>query len=105
MGRSWYLRRALVLPGIAPIIRAWWAVTFCCPKTLSSLPCSGDHAWMISHRELASPFTSVASQGETKDLLNPYSAPGFLRCLHNAARTLHHGASTGSEHRTALPAR
>ena len=28
MGRSWYLRRALVLPGIALIIRAWWAVTF-----------------------------------------------------------------------------
>ena len=25
MGRSWYLRRALVLPGIALIIRAWWA--------------------------------------------------------------------------------
>ena len=28
MGRSWYLRRALVLPGIALITRAWWAVTF-----------------------------------------------------------------------------
>ena len=28
MGRSWDLRRALVLPGIALIIRAWWAVTF-----------------------------------------------------------------------------
>ena len=28
MGGSWYLRRALVLPGIALIIRAWWAVTF-----------------------------------------------------------------------------
>ena len=28
MGRSWYLRRALVLPVLAPIIRAWWAVTF-----------------------------------------------------------------------------
>ena len=28
MGRSWYLRRALVVPVFALIIRAWWAVTF-----------------------------------------------------------------------------
>ena len=26
MGRSWYLRRALVVPVLALIIRAWWAV-------------------------------------------------------------------------------
>ena len=28
MGRSWYLRGALVVPVFALIIRAWWAVTF-----------------------------------------------------------------------------
>ena len=28
MGGSWYLRRALVIPVFALIIRAWWAVTF-----------------------------------------------------------------------------
>ena len=28
MGGSWYLRRALVVPVFALIIRAWWAVTF-----------------------------------------------------------------------------
>ena len=51
MGRSWYLRRALVLPAIALIIRAWWAVTF--PLHWVSMPCAIPCAHYAHNKKLS----------------------------------------------------